>query len=128
MFLLLAPSPLTGKRPGRYCPRGQRSQDAPKSPKGELRGWIAWLDKELHTASSYAHIHRPFKKKQKKKFVKSHSLLLSLLLFISNSIKGFHKQLNISLVLAAFCNLMSPLAVISSVHAVLIFVHRNSQT
>lgn len=52
MFLLLAPSPLTGKRPGLYCPRGQRSQDAPKSLKGELRGWIARLDKELHTAYS----------------------------------------------------------------------------
>lgn len=52
MFLLLAPSPLTGKRPGLYCPGGQRSQDAPKGPKGELRGWIARLDKELHTASS----------------------------------------------------------------------------
>lgn len=45
MFLLLAPSALTGKRPGLYCPAGQRSQDAPKSPKEELRGWIARLDK-----------------------------------------------------------------------------------
>lgn len=38
MFLLLAPSALTGKCPGLYCPEGQRSQDAPKSPKGEVRG------------------------------------------------------------------------------------------
>lgn len=47
MFLLLAPSLLTGKRPGLYCPRGQGSQDAPKGPKGELRGWIVKHDKEL---------------------------------------------------------------------------------
>lgn len=50
MFLLLAPSPLTGKRPGLYCPRGQRSQDAPKGPNGELRGWMPRLDKKLHAA------------------------------------------------------------------------------
>lgn len=52
MFLLLAPLLLTGKRLGLYCPRGQRSQDAPKGPKGELRCWIARLDKELHSAFS----------------------------------------------------------------------------
>lgn len=46
MFLLLAPSALTGKRPGLYCPRGQRSQDAPKGLKGEVRGWIVRSDKE----------------------------------------------------------------------------------
>ena len=47
MFLLLAPSLLTGKRPGLYCPRGRGSQDAPKGPKGEVRGWIVRHDKEL---------------------------------------------------------------------------------
>lgn len=57
MFLLLAPSALTGKRPGLYCPRGRGSQDAPKGPKGELRGWIVRLDKELHAASPYTHTH-----------------------------------------------------------------------
>lgn len=76
MFLLLAPSPLTGKRPGLYCPRGQRSQDAPKSPKGELRGWIARLDKELHTASSTHTSTDPLHKKNKK-LLESHILLLS---------------------------------------------------
>lgn len=40
MFLLLAPALLTGKRPGLYCPGGRRSQDAPKGPKGEVRGWM----------------------------------------------------------------------------------------
>lgn len=46
MFLLLAPSLHTGKRPGFYCPGGQRSQDAPKGLKEEERGWIGKHDKE----------------------------------------------------------------------------------
>lgn len=58
MFLLLASSLHTGKRPGCYCPRGQRSQDAPKSLKEEQRGWIAEHDKEVHPLlSTHTHTH-----------------------------------------------------------------------
>lgn len=59
MFLLLAPSLLTGKRPGLYCPGGRGSQDAPKGPKGEVRGWIGRHDKELTTPTT---THAPLKK------------------------------------------------------------------
>lgn len=55
MFLLLVPSLLTGKRPGPYCPGGQGSQDAPKGPKGELRGWMVSHDKELHNPQPSSH-------------------------------------------------------------------------
>lgn len=59
MFLLLAPSLLTGKRPGLYCPRGWGSQDAPKGPKEEQRGCIVRHDKELHSSP---HTHTLFRK------------------------------------------------------------------
>lgn len=55
MFLLLAPLLLTGKRPGLYCPRGWGSQDAPKGPKEEQRGWIVRHDKELHSSPTHMH-------------------------------------------------------------------------
>lgn len=61
MFLLLAPSALTGKRPGLYCLQGQRSQDAPKGPKREVRGWIVRRQhKRTHT-----HAHTLLKTKKK---------------------------------------------------------------
>lgn len=55
MFLLLAPSLLTGKRPGLYCPGGRGSQDAPKGPKGEVRGWIGRHDKEPTPPPPHTH-------------------------------------------------------------------------
>lgn len=51
MFLLLASSLHTGKRPGFYCPRGQRSQEAPKGLKEEQRDWI------VEHLSTHAHAH-----------------------------------------------------------------------
>lgn len=62
MFLLLAPSLFTGKRPGLYCPRGRGSQDAPKGPKGEVRGSIVRHDKELTPTSPPPRMH-PLKNK-----------------------------------------------------------------
>lgn len=84
MFLLLAPSLLTGKRPGLYCPGGRRSQDAPKGPKGEVRGWIVRHDKELTPPSiSLSSTHAPLKKQN----IKTCFFFLSLVTasFIPNS-------------------------------------------
>lgn len=61
MFLLLAPSLLTGKRPGLYCPGGRGSQDAPKGPKREVRGWIARHDKKA-SPPPHPRAHAPLEK------------------------------------------------------------------
>lgn len=77
MFLLLAPSALTGKRPGLYCLQGQRSQDAPKGPKREVRGWIVRRQhKRTHT---HAHTLLKTKKKVKIASLLPPSPLLSIL-------------------------------------------------
>lgn len=79
MFLLLAPSLLTGKRPGLYCPGGRRSQDAPKGPKGEVRGWIGRHDKEPPPTTT---THAPLKKQNIQ--IASFSLSLVTSSFIRN--------------------------------------------
>lgn len=66
MFLLLAPSLLTGKRPGLYCLGGRGSQDIPKGPKGEVRGWIVRHDKESTLLLLFSQRTHSFKIQSKK--------------------------------------------------------------
>lgn len=92
MFLLLAPSLLTGKRPGLYCPGGRRSQDAPKGPKGEVRGWIVRHDKELTPPPSLSLLRTHPLKNKTLKLASFFSLLSQRLSFqIPVIIKSFRK-------------------------------------
>lgn len=77
MFLLLASSLHTGKRPGFYCPRGQRSQDAPKGLKEEQRGWRVEHDKEVQRLlSTHTQTHTHDQKHKSETAAYSQRLLL----------------------------------------------------